>query len=109
LEALTAQAKENHQKATAILKLYETEKNRIIELTRSKYAINVVDFLFQKPIFRGSAFTSEAGIPKTTAKRILNELRDNGLFRVLKEAEGSAPAVLAFRELLNIAEGREAF
>lgn len=109
LEALTEQAKQNHQKAKDILNLYEAERTRIVELTRSQYAIKALDFLFMRPVFQASAFTMESDIPKSTANRILKTMRDNGLFRVLRPAEGRKSAVLAFRELLNIAEGREVF
>jgi Fic family protein len=109
LEALTEQAKENHQKATDILSLYEAEKTRIIELTRSQYAVKALDFLFMRPIFQTPAFVSEGGIPEHTAKKMLKTLRDNGLFRVLREPKGRRPAVFAFRELLNVAEGTDVF
>ena len=109
LEALTEQAKENHQKASAILHLYETKKSRIVELTHSQYAIKALDFLFMRPIFQASAFTLESDIPKATGNRILRTLRDNGVLHVLRQAEGRKPAVLAFRELLNIAEGSGVF
>ncbi|MBN1842164.1 MAG: Fic family protein [Deltaproteobacteria bacterium] len=109
LEALTEQAKENHQKATDILSLYEAEKARIVELTRSQYAVKALDFLFMRPIFQTPAFVSEGGIPKHTAKKMLKTLRDNGFFRVLREPKGRRPAVFAFRELLNLAEGTDVF
>jgi len=109
LEALTEQARENQQKATAILSLYERERDRIIDLTHSQHAIKALDFLFTLPIFQASAFTTESGIPKSTAIRILKILRDNEFFHVIREQRGQKPAVLAFRELLNIAEGREVF
>ena len=109
LEALTEQARENQQKATAILSLYERERDRIIDLTHSQHAIKALDFLFTLPIFQGSAFSTESGIPKSTAIRILKILRDNEFFHVIREQRGQKPAVLAFRELLNIAEGGEVF
>jgi hypothetical protein len=31
------------------------------------------------------------------------------MFKILRQAKGREPAVMAFRDLLNIAEGREAF
>lgn len=109
LKTLIEQAKENHSKTSAILSLYEKEKNRIIELTRSQYAIRTLDFLFNSPIFTISAFTLETSIPNTTAKRILSILHSNQLLKELRSAKGRKPAVLAFNELLNIAEGREVF
>ena len=109
LTALIEQAKENHNKATAILNLYETEKNRVIELTRSQYAIRALDFLFKRPIFTAPAFILETSIPNTTAKRILSILQNNQLLKELRSAEGRKPAMLAFNALINIAEGREVF
>lgn len=109
LTALTEQAKENHGKAEAIMSLYEKEKARIVELTRSQYAIRALDFLFNRPIFAASAFATETGIPGTTAKRMLGALYDNGLLKELRPAEGRKPAVMAFGALLNIAEGARVF
>lgn len=109
LKAMTAQAQENHQKATRTLNLYEAEKNRFVELTHSQHAIKALDFIFTRPVFQASDFTSQSGIPKSTAIRILATLRSEGLFSILSEKQGRKPAVLAFRELLNIAEGREVF
>ncbi|HUT72140.1 MAG TPA: Fic/DOC family N-terminal domain-containing protein [Desulfatiglandales bacterium] len=109
LEALTEQARENQQKATAILNLYERERDRIIDLTHSQYAIKALDFLFMRPIFQTSAFVLEADIPEHTAKKMIKKLRDSGMFRVLRQAKGRESAVVAFRDLANIAEGREVF
>ncbi len=109
LKALVEQAKENHAKASTILSLYEKEKNRIIELTRSHYAIRALDFLFNRPIFTVPTFTLETAIPNTTAKRIIGILLNNRLLKELKPAEGRKPTVLAFHPLLNIAEGKEIF
>ncbi len=109
LKALTEQAKENHDKASAILHLYETEKNRIMELTRSQFAIKATDFLFKRPVFSVSAFYIEAGIPEHSARKILKTLREKAFFSTLKETKGRQPGVLVFRDLLNIAEGRQVF
>jgi Fic family protein len=109
LKALTEQARENHDKATAILSLYEKERNRIIELTHSQFAMKALDFLFCRPMFSVTAFYREADIPEHSARKILKTLRDNRLFHILRETKGRQPAVLAFRELLNIAEGRQVF
>ena len=62
-----------------------------------------------RPIFQTSAFVLEADIPEHTPKKMIKKLRDSGMFRVLREAKGRESAVMAFRDLLNIAKGREAF
>jgi Fic family protein len=109
LKAVQAQAEQNQSKAQAILKLYETRKAWMTESTRSLYAIHALDFLFRRPVFETSEFTGQKSIPKPTAHRILGLLRKHGVFKVLRESRGQRSGVLAFRELLNIVEGRDAF
>ena len=78
-------------------------------LTRSQFAIKALDFIFKRPIFSVSAFYSEADIPDHSARKILKTLRENDFFNTLRETKGRQPAILVFRELLNIAEGRQVF
>jgi Fic family protein len=107
LRAVTQQAQENQEKTTQILNLYETKKDQIVDLTHSQYAIHTLDFIFSNLIFRASRFTGCEEIPNPTARRILAVLRDNKILKVLRKASGSRPAVYAFPELLNIAEGKD--
>jgi DNA-binding transcriptional ArsR family regulator len=65
--------------------------------------------MFGRPIFKASDFVEKGGIPKPTATRILRVTREQGLLREVRQSSGRRSAVLAFPELLNIAEGREAF
>ncbi|AJE02090.1 Fic family protein [Geobacter pickeringii] len=106
LEAVTDQARANTDRVRAILALYEEMKQQITVLTRSQHAITVLDTLFDRPIFRSSDFVERSGIPKQTALPFLRTLRDAGILHALREQSGRRPAVLAFRELLNRAEGR---
>ena len=82
-------------------------KRRVPEMTRSQYAIRALDWIFARPIFRTSDFVASAGIPAPTAKRFLGVLQGGGVLRVLAAGSGRRAAVLAFPDLLNIAEGRE--
>jgi len=109
LEAVTQQALTNTQRVRAMMTLYENMKQRIVELTRSQYAIAVLDALFDKPIFQSADFVQRSGIPKQSSLPFLRTLRDAGILQVLREASGRRSAVFAFRELLNCAEGREVF
>jgi len=106
LKALHAQAKDNCSKAKSILTLYEMKKHEIMEQTRSKYALLATDWFFNYPVFKSSAFIHKAGIPESTATRILREVRDHGLLQEVHPAGGRKSAVLVFSDLLNIAEGR---
>jgi Fic family protein len=109
LKGLISQAEANQKKAVAILALYAAKKPWVVEITHSQHAIGALDWLFQHPIFKASDFVASAGIPKPTANRILRALREEGVFKELRAASGRRAAVLAFSELLNIAEGRDVF
>jgi len=109
LTALIEQAESNQAKALAILELYRRKKDWFAEVTHSHHAVRALDWFFSRPIFKTSAFVSEAGIPKPTASRILRLARDHGLLRDLQVARGRRPAIVAFPEFLNIAEGRTMF
>jgi Fic family protein len=109
LRALIAQAEANSTKAQEILALYGARKDWIAEITRSQYAVRALDWFFGHPIFKTSDFVATAAIPRPTAIRILRLMRDGGLLREIRPSSGRRPAVLAFPELLNIAEGRAAF
>jgi hypothetical protein len=56
-----------------------------------------------------SDFIASVEIPAPTAGRILRVVREEGLLAELRPASGRRAAVLAFPELLNLAEGTEAF
>jgi Fic family protein len=106
LEALLAQGATNTEKAQAILDLYANKKTWVADRTRSQHAIRALDFIFGRPVFSASDFVAQAGMPAGTAKRILKVLRDHGLVKVIRDPAGRRPAVLAFPELVNVAEGR---
>ncbi len=109
LKAVEIQAKENQAKATAILNLYGDKKVQIASLARSKHAIHILDFLFSRPIFRATELTKAGNMPLSSAKRLLLELKAEGLIVTLRPSSGRRSAVFAFRELLNIAEGKVLF
>lgn len=109
LRAIIEQASTNQAKAQAIHTLYSARKDWMVEATRSQYGVRALDWFFSRPIFVASDFVARAGIPEPTARRILRLVRESGLLRDLRPASGQRPAVLAFPELLNICEGRDAF
>ena len=88
------------------MNLYEQAKNQVVEQTHSQHAIRTVDFLFQQPVFSAPAFTEHSEIPKPTAARILAALRETGLLFTIREGRGRRYGIYAFRDLLNIAEGK---
>lgn len=107
LQGVQQQARENQEKAQAILNLYEDLKPQVIEATHSQYAIHALDWMFETPVFQSTGFIKSASIPDPTARRILTALRDQGILHQIRPGRGRRPAVLALATLINIAEGRE--
>ena len=109
LQGIIQQSAENEHKARAILSLYNGIMDQVVNLSHSPHAVRAVDFIFQMPIFSAPVFESGAGIPKPSANRIMNILRDEGLLITLREGKGRRAGVYAFTELLNITEGGNIF
>ena len=109
LTAMKEQAEKNETTARRILKLYESKKQFVADVTRSQYSIAVLDFIFKQPVFNSPAFTKATKISETTTRRILQQLSGAGTLKISYEAKGRHSAVYIFSELLNIAEGREVF
>ncbi|KJU85986.1 filamentation induced by cAMP protein Fic [Candidatus Magnetobacterium bavaricum] len=109
LKAVHAQAVKNDSKATAIIKLYNEMKKEFAELTHSQYAIHSLDWIFGRPIFKGSDFIKQSGIPKPTASRILNVLKDKNILSEIIQGSGRRSSTFAYTRLLNIAEGYDVF
>lgn len=65
--------------------------------------------MFSRPIFMSSDFVKHSGIPRPTAQRFARILVDKGLLSIVRKSSGRQSAILAFTELLNIAEGKPAF
>ena len=109
LEAVRAQAEENLARTQGIIDLYDSMKSRVADLTRSRYAIQALDWIFERPIFSSSDFVTTAGIPEPTARRFLKVLRGGEILRELSPGRGRRAGVLLFPEILNVVEGDRIF
>ena len=107
LEAIEQQALANTNRVKGILGLYNAMKKRVSEITQSQYSPAILDAIFHRPIFQTTDFVVRTEIPKPTAATVLKKLKDAGILVTVHEASGSRPAVLAFVELVNQAEGRK--
>ena len=107
LTAVRVQAEDNLRKAERIIDLYSDLKPRITDLTRSRYAINALDWIFRYPIFSSAHFATRAGIPPKTARRFLRALCDGEILQTIIVRRGRRAAVLAFPAVLRVAEGRD--
>lgn len=105
LEGVRVQAEENLAKTQGIIDLYDSMKGRVAAVTRSRYAIQALDWIFERPTFSNSHFVAAAGIPGPTARRFLKVLREDGILRELVPGRGRRAGILLFPELLNVVEG----
>jgi Fic family protein len=102
LEAVIAQSQDNSDKACKVMGLYEELKPKMVDITKSKFAMQALDALFEQPIFSTTGFISRSKIPKLSALRILKGLEDHKLIRTVSEGRGSQPAMMKFYRLFNI-------
>jgi len=102
LEAIIEQSKDNSDKASKVMALYEKLKPKIVDITKSQFAMQALDALFEQPIFSTTSFIERSKIPKFSALRILKALRDEKVIRFVIEGKGNQPSVMRFDRLFNI-------
>jgi len=107
LHAIVEQARSNIDKVNEIRNLYDSMKLQIQNTTHSQHTIQVLDAIFNRPIFRTSDFVHETKILKPTAMTLLRQLKSAGVLKELSPGSGRRPAILCFPALLNIAEGKK--
>jgi Fic family protein len=104
LQSVIDQAKENTRKATRIQSLYDAMKQKVVEATRSQYALATLDTLFKRPIFKSADFTELSGTSKRTATTILSQLESKKIIIQMRKSVGRRPAVYGFTSLIDIVE-----
>ncbi|MDR2170791.1 MAG: Fic family protein [Planctomycetaceae bacterium] len=107
--AVSVAAKDNCSKVKNILALYDEMKSTIQKITHSQYVIQIIDALFSQPIFRNAEFAKKTGIKPSTTKKLLLQLKNEGVLHEIEPARGRISANIIFPRLLNITEGREIF
>ena len=88
--------------------MYGRLKEQVIALTHSRYAVPLLDRLFDKPIFSTSDLDNRLDLPsKQSVMSMLSKLKEARILVTLREGSGRRPQILAFPELLNLCEGHE--
>ena len=88
LQAVTVQAQQNSAILREIMSLYDVTKTQIRDLTHSPHQAQIVDALFDRPIFRVADIAQRAGVPKPTMHKLVNALLAEGLLQTLRPAAG---------------------
>ncbi|HVN48787.1 MAG TPA: Fic/DOC family N-terminal domain-containing protein [Bacteroidota bacterium] len=110
LRGVDEQARENADTVQKILALYDNLKEQCIRLTRSQFAVPLLDQIFKKPIFQSSHLFGKKNLPsKPMTSTLLAKLREAGILKVLSEGSGRRAQVMVLPELINITEGKKIF
>lgn len=108
IEGVAVQSESNTVKARAIQNLYELLKQQVLDLTHSQFAVPLLDYMFERPIFRSSDVAKLEHMPSAPmVATLLNKLRGDGILHTVREGAGRRPHVLALAELINLCEGRK--
>jgi Fic family protein len=102
LQAVSKQAKRNSEKANQVLELYEEMRIRIIGITKSPLAMNVLDALFITPVMRRPGFIQFSGLGPKSAHRILAKLKSEKILTTIQEHSGRSSEVLVFDALYKL-------
>ena len=106
LRGVIEQSKISYNRVQKVADLYNKIKHQAIEITQSKYVLQVVDVLFEKPILTsGDVMQRNEVIDNPTSLRILNKFADNNILKK-NEGSGTKPSSYQFTELLNIIENK---
>ena len=102
LTAVTEQASDDTRRVRGMLDLYERMKHVVVDRTRSRYAVPALDALFGSPVFSTPRFVAQSRIPGPSASRILSDLEEGEVVRVIRRGRGRRPTVWEFPALLEI-------
>lgn len=102
LKAIEQQAIRNLEIAENIRALYDDMKHEFSDALASKFSVNALDYVFTNPVFRNNKFTSQSGIPSSTASRFTRVLLEKGLLSILEEPSGRRPALYIFEPLMQL-------
>lgn len=103
LKAVIEQAKNNINKAKKIIDLYNQAKIDFISITKSQYAVPLLDAFFVKPVISGPELIDCSRIAsKGNFFNIMQALLDNKLISVVQEGKGRLPTLYRFDNLYNL-------
>jgi len=104
LEALESQANESAERVRAVNALYEELKARIVQHTRSPYAVPILDYTFHQPIFSVPQMAEALGVKSGVLSRVVNQLVELGVVEKTEAQRGQRSATYACGALLRIVE-----
>lgn len=110
LKAVAAQATEDYQKTGRMMAIYEDMKSRFVDITRSRFAVSVLDAIFEKPVFSRAHIQRalrqmERPPSAPTVGDLLNKLVRHDVLQVDRAGHGRRATIYAFGELMELLDG----
>lgn len=102
LTAVEQQAIKNLEIAENIKNLYENSKIELSEKLSSKWTMEMIDFIFTHPIFRGNKIAQSTPIPNSSAVEIIKKLIEYDYLIVKEEGSGRKATLYSFEPLMNL-------
>ena len=102
LQAVVSQATYNLQIAQNISDLYEQMKPIFSNTLNSKWAMQVLDFVFTYPVFRGNQLNEKTDISQASANRFLRTLHNENILMVKEESSGRRAALYSFEPMMKL-------
>jgi Fic family protein len=109
VKAVTAQADNNVARVTAVLKLYDRLKVRMMDMTTSRYGVTMLDAIFTQPVFKAGGLLRSPGMPqRPQMMKLLEKMVEARILKVLVEGSGRRAAVYSLHELVRICDSQTA-
>lgn len=105
LEAIAVQAERNAEKVQKILLLYEKLKLHMVESTNSKFAVPLLDAMYEHPVFQAGSLLDFEGMPQRQfLMRMLGKLVDERILKVLQHGSGRRATLYSLHALVGLCD-----
>lgn len=84
------------------MNLHSQKKEEIREVTKSKYSVDILEFIFSYPFFTAPQLTQRTSINSKYAQDLVEKLEDVKVVKLVRESSGRSPAVYVFEDLIKI-------
>lgn len=99
LQAVIGQSQSNIEKIKKITALYKNYEQKMVDITKSKRSITIVETLFRIPVFKAVQFAELSKIPQKTTERYLKLFLDK---KIISVNEKEKRRTYIFNELMDI-------
>lgn len=107
--AVASQSEENFRIAEEIQKYYAEAKRQILEKTRSRHAISLLDAIVARPMFRISTLRLVNAPSRIVLMKLVAQFEKLGIVRCIEPSAGRKGTLYVCPPLVNIPEQKELY